>query len=96
MFEVGDLVRVKENAYDIGHRNIDFVSAMNKYCGHEYKVFKVQTRASGLKVYKLESVFEQNSGVNGDGYWIFVEDWLEKVNETNIEIEEKELEVMFS
>ena len=96
MFEVGDLVRVKDNAYEIGHSYIDFPSDMNQYCGHEYKVLKAQKRASGLTVYKLENVTADNNAMNGDGYWIFVEEWLEKVNETNIEIDDKELEEMFN
>ena len=96
MFEVGDLVRVKDDAYEITGRGINFVTDMQEFCGKEFVVFKKEISNTGRVKYKLDGVTSWNAAMNGDGYWVFVEEWLEPANNKKISIEENEIEMMFN
>ena len=91
MFKVGDWVRVKSNLTDKDKNNqcIGWAEKMNVLCGHVFEVKFVDG-----KFYKLEGA--QYNDVNGDGYWLFVDDWLEPEESCDIkEINESEMMVLF-
>ena len=97
MFEVGDWVKIKENAYRIPHQHLDFVSEMNKYCGKEYQIRSKEAMSYGgfqWIEYKLENVTASMKEINGDGYWYFVEEWLEPFDNINIDIKEDDFEAV--
>ena len=92
MYKVGDLVRVKEHIES--DTILRWAKAMDIYKGNTYKVkYKGKTYAGNL-YYKLNNAFSKDKAINGDGYWIFFEDWLEDPTE-DINIEESEFMSMF-
>ena len=95
MFNVGDTVRVKDNAYEIKHPGINFADKMKRYCGNEYAIRKVEVGLDGTIKYRLEDVRCDNPRVNGHGFWIFVDEWLEPIKNAKINIEENDFESMF-
>ena len=72
-YNIGDRVRIKESAWTIKHPSVAFASEMCKFCGNEYIVRNITTD----DCYKLEEVRANSSGINGDGYWKWVEEWIE-------------------
>ena len=91
LYQVGEKVRVKENAKDINSNNVFFASPdMDKYCGN---VYVVRSCASGI--YTLEDVSSEDKSINDDGYWLWVEDWLEPVGAEYNEIENDEIMNLF-
>ena len=95
MFEVGELVKIKDNANKIRHPTITFTAEMAQYCGQAHRIFNVTTH-SGVTKYKFEDVFSDTGSVNGDGRWVFVEEWLEPYENKEINIEEDEFENLFN
>ena len=93
MFEIGDTVKIKDDACYINHRTLAFVTDMNKYLGTTHKVIDVENR--GYVVYKLSDVYTNDRMINGDGYWRFVEEWLELADDKEINIKEDDFENMF-
>ena len=94
MFEVGEKVKIKDNAYEIDGRGLGFASEMKKYCGGEYVIRAVDIG----HFYKLENVFADEKDLdgylmNGDGYWLWCDAWLEEAKPVNISNDE--LELMF-
>ena len=88
MFDVGDIVRIKPDADTIRTDYLGFANLMRKYLGTECVVHSVDTKSLGpdRPIYKLEKVIDDvNKNTNGDGYWVFAEEWLES---NPIEIEE--------
>jgi len=94
MFNIGDRVRIKENA-DIINAGTRFNSFMRRYLGQEARILK--SNSTGTE-WKLEGVRFENDRqrINGDGYWWWATEWLEPVEETNIkEITDKDFEDLF-
>lgn len=94
MFEVGELVKIKDDANKIRHYTITFTDEMAQFCGQVHRIINVTTHGNVTR-YKFEDVFSDNRKVNGDGRWVFVEEWLEPYENKEINIEEDELENMF-
>ena len=83
-FKVGDYVMVKprnEIEYD-GH--IGWDSEMDQYCGKYFIV-----RCVYDNYYNLESACSGN--VNGNGYWMFVDKWLDYTDQVEFDLSEDEL-----
>ena len=81
MFNVGDIVKVRSDVHEAG-----FVSSMDKYRGNCYKVKEI--------LYSDVYIWE---GCDDDGFdWRFRELWLEPIVEDNFEIDEKEIEKLFT
>ena len=95
MFEVGELVKIKDDANKIRHPTITFADEMTQFCGQVHRIFSI-TILNGVTRYKFEDVFSDTIGVNGDGRWVFVEEWLEPYENKEITIEENDFEEMFS
>ena len=86
-FEVGDVVRVKDDAWSLVHRFLAFADPMNEFCGRTFTIKEITTDG----FYKLEDVKSSNEYLNGNGYWKWAEEWLEE----NVEMEDvEESEVM--
>ena len=82
MFEVGDNVRVKEDANTIISRFVTFVPDMYQYKGKEFTIKSYRNYC-----YNLEGVTSA-SGY----YWKFDESWLELCNNNKIDIKEDDFE----
>lgn len=82
MFEVGDNVRIKENANTIISRFVTFVPEMHKYKGKEFTIRNYRNYC-----YTLEGATSA-SGY----YWKFDESWLEFCNNNKIDIKEDDFE----
>ena len=95
MFEVGELVKIKDDANKIRHPAITFADEMTQFCGQVHRIFSVIT-LNGVTRYKFEDVFSGIRGVNGDGRWVFVKEWLEPYENKEIDIREDEFENMFN
>ena len=80
MFKVGDAVKVKKNADKIKSELVIYVYSMKKYLGGEYRIACIKNR-NGKKFYNLDV-----------GIWAFAEEWLEPVNEQEINIKEDDFE----
>lgn len=84
-YNVGDTVTIKENAWNIDHPRINFAAPMKKFCSGTYVVREIIDNC-----YKLEDVKSDDSYMNYDGYWKWVEEWIEEssdlpdVNESEI------------
>lgn len=93
-YNVGDRVRIKENAWAIDHPTTAFAREMREFCGNEYTVRKITTD----NCYKLEEVRADSNGINGDGYWKWVEEWIEDPFGVQLDVkdfEEDELVSLF-
>lgn len=85
--QVGDRVRIKDNAYEIKDDNVCFADEMKIFCGQEHKI-----KAVGRYYYKLEDVTWQGYPyINNDGHWIWAEDWVEYVDSVKVTITDDEL-----
>jgi len=91
MFNVGDYVYIKENAFEI-KADTGTNKDMTPYLGGVYKIRSV---CEGGYAYKLEDVCEEDSTINFDGYWMWDEKWLEPASATNIEVTEDDFMNMF-
>ena len=83
MFNIGDLVRIKDNANDIRVGNVYWCESMDEYLGGTYKIFYKKRE----KEYLLEGCNATHT-VNNDpypNYWRFHESWLEPVINVNID-----------
>lgn len=90
--QVGDRVRVKENAYEIETGYIFFANDMKKFCGKEFVI-----NAVGDNFYKLEGAYCPSCpSLNNDGYWIWAEDWVEYVDSVKVTITNDELLNIFN
>ena len=86
MFEVGDVVIVKDDAYKIKGNPLAFLDEMKIFCGKEFTVCGVEHKNIRNQTwYCLNNAKSQNHNLNGDGYYRFVEDWLEIANKLEIE-----------
>ena len=94
MYEIGDFVFIKSDAYLIDGGRVGFAAEMKRYCGQAYKVIKIDSRGN-QRVYKLENVCDSEGTVNDDGYWIWVEEWLEPENDNFKEFESDEMMNLF-
>lgn len=95
MFNIGETVRVKENASEITHHSIGFSRKMYPFQGEEFVVKEKREHYSGCYIYILEDVKSEDPTVNGDGYWMWVKEWLEPVCTTKIEVSEDDFMTMF-
>ena len=85
--QVGDLVRIKDNAYEIKDNNIWFADEMKIFCGQEHKI-----KAVGDHYYKLEDViWQDHPDMNDDGHWMWAEEWVEFVEPVKVTITDDEL-----
>lgn len=83
MFEVGDLVKVKEDAVET--RELDFPMDMDLYRGNIYEVEEAGVQEHP-NWYYLRGCYHNY------GHWIFNESWLESAEDNILKIEEKEIE----
>ena len=100
MFNIGDTVRIKEDAEKIFSVNVVFNEAMKNFLGHECVIFETENVYQGgiceKKAYKLEGLRDDIRKPNRDGYWLFGEEWLELVTEAKqISITENDIDSMF-
>ena len=79
MYNVGELVRVKDDADKIKVQGIGFTSLMKEYLGQTLEVKEYIN-----PWYKLEQARDELGNVNGDSYWWWAEEWLEPAS-VNIE-----------
>ena len=91
MFNVGDYVYIKKNAFEIKTKT-GTNNEMKPYLGGTYKVRSICN--DGVS-YKLEEVYKEDSTINGDGYWMWAEEWLEPSSITKIEVTEDDFMNMF-
>ena len=92
-YQVGEYVKIKENAKDIYAPSVCFASpGMDKFCGNVYQIRKYYSK----ECYFLEDVKSTDDTVNGDGYWIWAEEWLEPVGEDYSDIENDEIMNLFT
>lgn len=82
-YEVGQIVRVKENAHKIHDKHIGFVPTMIDFEGKTFAIRQVKPYI-GRNVYMLRSISITGHPVEG---WNWCEDWLE-LSEENKEFEE--------
>ena len=94
MYFVGDLVKVKDRKDISHHYAIGWAEEMNEFCGNIYEVINVDTNR-GYPVYNLAFCCASKRYINGNGYWIFVDDWLELVDNKSFEITDNEFEKVF-
>jgi len=87
-YNIGDLVRVKDNAHQIASP-IGFVDEMLQYRGNTYRI-KAQMKGPHCNYYHLENAVSTGFSVN----WNFDEVWLEEP-EPEITIDENEMMEMF-
>lgn len=90
IFKIGDVVRIKDNAWEIGHKHLGFPVDMNEFCGKPFVVREITVDG----YYKLENVKADNDYINGDGHWKWAEEWLEENKEIK-DIEESEVMSLF-
>jgi len=91
MFNVGDIVKIKENANTIFVKGLTFNTWMLSYLGQEHVI-----HSGNDNRWKLENVGNWDKMVNNDGYWLWANDWLEPVYKTEIaETTEEELISLF-
>lgn len=90
-FKVGDIVRVKDNAYDLDGNGIGFATAMKEYCGKTF-VVKYVTDEETPAAYHLEGCSDETDGYD----WWFAENWLDYYDENEYsDIDEARLEEVF-
>ena len=92
MYAAGDFVRIKENAFEI-ETGVGVVPEMKQFLGGVYAVR--EKCLSESESYKLEEVYKPDSDVNGDGYWMWAEEWLEPAEVSKIEVTEDDFMNMF-
>lgn len=90
-YAVGELVRIKENVFEI-ETDMGITPEMQKFFGG---VYAVRGRCSYENAYKLEEVYKPDSTVNGDGYWMWSEEWLEPAEVSKIDVTEDDFMNMF-
>ena len=95
MYNVGDCVYVKDNADKIHCPTVGFADEMKQYTGNEYYIKEVKKNHAGTTVYTLHEVKYPYKKINGDGYWMWTEDWLMPGGK-KIEIENDEIMKLFS
>ena len=88
-YEVGQIVKVKENAHKIQDKHIGFVPTMVDFEGKTFAIKHVKTYI-GRNVYMLRSINTEGHSVER---WNWCEDWLElsEENKEFAEINENEL-----
>lgn len=91
MYNIGDKVRIKENANEIPAMGVAWVSSMNKYLGREFTI-----RSSvGDSFYLLNGCHICEGTSDSDYYWFYPE-WLELAEDSFInEIETNDLLSLF-
>ena len=73
-YQIGDLVRIKDNAYEIHSDCLNFASpAMDKFCGETFTIRSYYYDYA----YKLDGVTSSDDKINEDGYWVWCDEWLE-------------------
>ena len=87
MFEIGDRVRVKEDAKSIPD-GINFVPEMNCYRGNVYEIKHVNV---GLR----ENAYHLVGCDYGYGDWAFDESWLEYADNKNFDVDESDVLLCF-
>jgi len=91
MYNIGDKVRIKENANVIYVKGIAWVPPMNKYLGTETTVIGIEQD----KFYLLDGCHICEGASKSDYYW-FGSEWLELVEDCFInEIETNDLLSLF-
>ena len=94
MFVIGDRVRIKSYLSEDMKDSITFNSKMKEYLGKESIVISVESRG-----YKLEDVYDKTPAgrfpINGDGYWVWAEEWLEDACPPISDVSDSDMEMMF-
>ena len=90
-YAVGELVRIKENAFET-EADVGTAPEMEQFLGG---VYAVRERCQYGNTYKLEEVYQPESTVNGDGYWMWGEEWLEPAEVSEIDVTEDDFMNMF-
>lgn len=94
MFVVGDRVRIKSCFSEDIKDRFTFNSKMKEYLGKESVIRSVASWG-----YKLEDVYDKTPEydflVNGDGYWIWAEEWLEDACSPISDVSDSDMEMMF-
>jgi len=94
MFEIGDVIRVKLYSDIKNNFFIHWANGMSKYCGNVYTIINKYSR-EGHTVYELDGAYA-GKYVNDNGYWVFVDEWLEPVDDKKFEITENEFNEVFT
>ena len=84
MFKVGDKVRIKEDTHDVP--GLYWLSEMDKFRGIETYIKSINGRW-----YHLEK-----GSYEGSETYAYDESWLELIKEDTFEVEEKEIEKLFT
>lgn len=90
MYNIGDWVKVKESAFDHPSTGLDFAEAMREFLGGTYQVEKIEDEN-----YKLKNVCSKNKRINGDGLWLWCDEWLEPADIREINVSEDDFMNMF-
>lgn len=90
-YKAGEYVRVRSmTEEEKSNESIGWATEMNQYCGGCYKIRYIGSDG----FYRLETVYRD--GINEDGYWMFVEDWLEPEDNTEYDIHVEEVMTLFN
>ena len=84
MFKVGDKVRIREDTRDVP--GLYWLSEMDRFHGIETYIKDID----GVWYHLGKGSYE------GDDTYAYAESWLELINEDTFEIEEKEIEKLFT
>ena len=89
-YKAGEYVRVRQVTEDEkNNKAVGWANEMNQYCGGCYKIRYVGSDG----FYRLETVCR--NGINDDGYWMFVDDWLEPEDNTEYNIQDGDVMKLF-
>ena len=83
-FKVGDVVMVKPKTEIEPDQSIGWADEMDKFCERTFVVY-----AAYPNYYNLEGAYEGN--INGNGYWMFVDKWLDYADRVEFDLSEDEL-----
>ena len=94
-YTIGEYVKIKTSFDEIESERLNYAKEMLSFKGHVLKVRNYECD-SRTTIYTLSDCQANDKNINGDGYWLWDEKWLEDPEPIiPIEIDEKELIGMF-